>query len=497
MPELVAGIGHQKSLLKVAEITDAEVRRRRGIPRHLRVRADGIDFEAERPDYDSDFAAFTIRVSPHDEAEAERVKAAGTKLGAACDQKVEDGVITFFIPGDPGTNGEAARRAVETLSQSLELPEVWRFDGSHYRTEPIDLEILFKGLLQYRASDIHLTPGQKPIYRVDNRVHISDVMGVVSTSQILELIHRVAPDRYWEEFEKHQQASFGYHQTGMGYARVSAFIKRGAPHITFRYLPEKIPSFEELYVPREMMQQLAKMHNGLVLIAGMTGSGKTTTVAALVDWINRHRSCHILTIEDPVEYVHEDKKAFVSQRSLGEDVATFAQAVEGALRHDPDVIVVGEMRDADTIRSAINAASTGHLVLSTLHSNNAYGVVNRIVSFFDPVERDLVRQQLVDSLRCVICQKLLPKKGGGRLPALEFLFNDVKAISKAIVAGDTLAIRLGMQQTLSGSMLFEFYLHRMYQDGLIELDVAKEYAPDLDMFDQILMGTYSVPRMAH
>jgi twitching motility protein PilT len=497
MAELVAGIGHQKSLLKVAAITDAEVRRRRGIPRHLRIRADGIEVEAERPNYESDFSAFTIRISPGSESEAERLTKAGKDLGEACELRTENGSVTFVIPPVPGIDVAAARRAVDVLSQQIKLPEVWRFDGSNYRTDPIDLETLFKAMLQYKASDIHITPGQKPIFRVDNQVHVSNLIGVISSAQIYELIKRVAPDRYWAAFEKSQQTSFGYHQAGLGYSRVSAFIKRGAPHITFRYLPEKVPSFEDLHIPTEMMHELAKMHNGLVLIAGMTGSGKTTTVASLVDWINRNRSCHILTIEDPVEYVHEDKKAFVSQRSLGEDVETFAEAVEGALRHDPDVIVVGEMRDADTIRSAISAASTGHLVLSTLHSNNAYGVVNRIVSFFDPVERDLVRQQLVDSLRCVICQKLVPKKGGGRVPALEVLFNDVKAISKAIVAGDTLAIRLGMQQTLSDSMLFEFYLHRMYEEGLIEIDVAKEYAPDLDMLDQILMGTYSVPRMAH
>lgn len=497
MAELVAGIGHQKSLLKVAAITDAEIRRRRGIARNLHIRADGFDVEAERPNYESDFAAFTIRISPGSEAEAERLTKAGKELGTACEARSENGTVTFVIPPAPGFDAATARRAVDALSLQLKLPEVWRFDGSNYRTDPIDLETLFKGLLQYKASDIHITPGQKPIFRVDNQVHVSNLIGVISSAQIYELIKRVAPDRYWAAFEKHQQTSFGYHQAGLGYSRVSAFIKRGAPHITFRYLPEKVPSFEDLHIPTEMMHNLAKMHNGLVLIAGMTGSGKTTTVASLVDWINRNRSCHILTIEDPVEYVHEDKKAFVSQRSLGEDVETFAEAVEGALRHDPDVIVVGEMRDADTIRSAISAASTGHLVLSTLHSNNAYGVVNRIVSFFDPVERDLVRQQLVDSLRCVICQKLVPKKGGGRVPALEVLFNDVKAISKAVVAGDTLGIRLGMQQTLSDSMLFEFYLHRMYEEGLIDIDVAKEYAPDLDMLDQILMGTYSVPRMAH
>jgi twitching motility protein PilT len=448
MSELVAGFGHLKSLVKVAAAADREIRRRRGIPRHVRIHADGMEFEAERPGYDADFSSFRIRAVAGSDEEAARLTTLAKQLGPICDVQTHDGLLTFIVPGDGSADGDAARHAVDALSEQLRLPEVWRFDGSKYKTDPVDLETLFKGMLQYKASDLHLTPGQKPIYRVDNKVHTSDVMGEISSSQIHELIKRVAPDRYWQEFEEHQQTSFGYHQAGLGYARTSAFIKRGAPHITFRYLPERIPSFEDLHVPPEMMEKLAKMHNGLVLIAGMTGSGKTTTVAALIDWINRHRSCHILTIEDPVEYVHENKKAFVSQRSLGEDVETFAEAVEGALRHDPDVILVGEMRDADTIRSAISAASTGHLVLSTLHANNAYGVVNRIVSFFDPVERDLVRQQLVDSLRCVICQKLVPKKGGGRVPALEVLFNDVKSISKAIVAGDTIAIRIGMQQTL-------------------------------------------------
>jgi twitching motility protein PilT len=416
-------------------------------------------------------------------------------LGDACTHAIEDDNVVLYFNGAESSGDDSGREALDTLAQELELPEVWRFDGSDYRADPVDMEMLFQGLLQYHASDVHLTPGLKPIFRVDNQTHVSDVMAPLSSAQILDLIKRIAPDRDYETFEKRKQCSFNYHQTGLGYARASAFIKSGSPHMTFRYLPEKIPSFEELNVPKDMMEMLAKMHDGLVLIAGMTGSGKTTTCAALLDWINRHRACHILTIEDPVEYVHENKKAFLSQRSLGEDVDSFAEAVEGALRHDPDVIMIGEMRDADTIKSAISAASTGHLVLSTLHSNNASGSINRIVSFFDPVERDLVRMQLQDSLRCVICQKLLPKKGGGRVPALEVLFNDIKHISKGIIAGDTLQIRLGMQQSLSHSMMFEHYIHQMYADGLITLEAAKEGVPDLDMFEQIQMGTYSVPRI--
>jgi twitching motility protein PilT len=496
MAEVVAGIGRQKSLLKVAAITDKELRKLWGIPRHLRISAEGFEFEAERPDYDKDFESFALRLAAAG-ADAARLAEAARELGPACEYHAENGTLTFIFPAAGAGDALAARDAVEAISRHLALPDVCRFEGSKYRSDPIDIEMLFKGLLQYKASDIHLTPGQKPIFRVDNKIAISDVMGVLSSAQIYDLIKKIAPARYFQKFEQHNQTSFSYHQTGLGYARASAFIKRGAPHLTFRYLPEKVPSFDDLHMPAEIMEKLAKTHNGLVLVAGMTGSGKTTTVAALTDWINRNRSCHILTIEDPVEYIHENKKAFISQRSLGEDVETFAEAVEGALRHDPDVILVGEMRDADTIRAAISAASTGHLVLSTLHANNAYGVVNRIVSFFDPIERELVRQQLVDSLRCVICQRLVPKKGGGRVPALEVLFNDVKSISKAIVAGDTLGLRIGMQQSLSASMLFEFYIHRMYTDGLIDLEVAKESAPDLDMFDQILMGTYSVPRMAH
>ncbi|MCA9781911.1 MAG: Flp pilus assembly complex ATPase component TadA, partial [Candidatus Eremiobacteraeota bacterium] len=180
---------------------------------------------------------------------------------------------------------------------------------------------------------------------------------------------------------------------------------------------------------------MAALHRGLILVTGMTGSGKTTTVAALLDWINANRTCHILTIENPIEFVHTNKKSILSQRNLGSDVESFHDAVTGALRHDPDVILIGEMRDPDTIRAAINAAATGHLVISTLHANTAAEVVNRIVSFFDPVERDLVKLQLRDSLKCVINQRLVPKIGGGRVPALEMMLNDVKAIADGIMEG--------------------------------------------------------------
>ena len=177
------------------------------------------------------------------------------------------------------------------------------------------------------------------------------------------------------------------------------------------------------------------------------------------------------------------------------DVKSFFHAVTGALRHDPDVILIGEMRDPDTIRSAINAAATGHLVISTLHANTAAEVVNRVLSFFDPIERDLVKLQLRDCLQCVICQRLVPKIGGGRIPALEMMLNDVKAVADGIMEGSTDHIRIGMQQSVSHSFLFEHYLFNLFNQKQISLERAQEFATEKSMFDQIRMGTYAVPRL--
>jgi twitching motility protein PilT len=260
-----------------------------------------------------------------------------------------------------------------------------------------------------------------------------------------------------------------------------------------RFLPEKIPSFEDLHVPRDSMERLSELNYGLILVTGMTGSGKSTTVASLVDWINANEAVHILTIEEPVEYVHANKKATVSQRDVGVDVRTFGEAVRAALRHDPDVIVIGEMRDPDTIRSAISAAATGHLVISTLHANTASEVVNRIVSFFEPVERDLVKLQLRDCVKCVICQRLLARAGGGRIPALEFMFNDTKHIHDSILEGDTLGIRVGMQQTASDSFIFEEYLMELAGKELVTFQEARRNASEPSIFDQMRLGTYTIP----
>ena len=227
----------------------------------------------------------------------------------------------------------------------------------------------------------------------------------------------------------------------------------------------------------------------------MTGSGKSTTVASLIDWINANKSLHILTIEDPVEFVHTNKKSIDLATERRQRRGHVPGRRAGRFRHDPDVIFIGEMRDPDTIRAAIDAASTGHLVLTTFHSNTAAESVNRIVSFFDPVERDLVRLQLRDSLKCVICQRLLPRKGGGRIPALEFLFNDSRTIAEAIQKGDSAGIRMGMQQTISESKIFERSLYELSKMGLITLETALAHATTPEIVEQMRLGTYVPPHL--
>lgn len=494
MSEKVMGLGQQKSLKKILENAESEFLKYEGAPRKISGTSGRVALVAERDSFEGEFERFEVRIRT-DKQLREKLAAALDSFNGQIERDEADGWQIFRMPAKGSEDYATSRIAVEKIMQTIGLPEVWRFEPEDFADSPVSVELLFRALIQYKASDIHLSPGQKPIFRIDNKTRVSDLLPPLSAPQILGLIQDLSPKRDWEEFLAKQQNSFSFHQKGIGYARASAFMRMGAPHLTFRYHSEFIPTFEELNMPPELMTNLAKLSNGLVIIAGMTGSGKSSTCASLLDWINRNTHKHILTLEDPVEYHHHNKKSIINQRNLGTDFRNFAEGMEGALRHDPDVILIGELRDPDTIRTSISAASTGHLVLSSLHANDASGVTNRIASFFDPVERDLVRQQLTDCLRCVICQKLVVKKGGGRIPAIETLFNDVKPITKAIANGDTSGIRIGMQQTLSASMLFEFYLHRQFKEGLIDIETAREASQDISLFDQINMGTYSVPRM--
>ena len=488
----IFGLGRQTALLTLLAEVEREYARTHGVPAKLVLRGDDLEIVGTRSSVEAGFELWTIGF-PAGSPLLEAFQAVQNEFAATCElSEVGDRCeLQCRFSGDDGDPFPALAR----LSETVAWPEIWRVAGEDPQRGRLSAERLFQAMRDRKASDIHLYPGAKPVYRIDNETVPAANFAAVTTQQILDLVREIAPDSAWDEFQKHQQTSFNYRQVGIAYSRVSVFIKAGVPHCTIRYLPEHIPSFEELHIPRSTMEKLADVHEGLVLVSGMTGSGKSTTVASLIDWINSNRALHILTIEAPVEFVHGNKNSIVSQRNVGTDTPTAIEAVHGALRHDPDVLFIGEMRDSDTIRAAIDAASTGHLVISTFHANNASEVPNRIVSFFDPAERDLVRLQLRDALRCVISQRLVPKKTGGRVPALEFLFKDTVHIEDCILNGNSAALRVAMQQMSSESSTFEQSLLALLKEGLIAEDTAMAYATNATMFAQMKLGTYAVPSL--
>jgi twitching motility protein PilT len=493
MKEIILGLGHQTSLWNIVQTADEQLRSIHGSPKKMVVRSGALTVEAHRPTYDGPFDSFVFRLSNPNSNSRTILNDIVAENQSLCQVEQDDEQIEVRLTAEKAEDVERVHLLCDKLSTAFVLREVWRVHGEEYRTKPISQEALFKAQTKFKASDIHLYPGSTPVFRIDSKLRHSDHFDTLSSQQIFDFIKEMASEKHFQEFLSTQQCSFIYHQVGLGYARVSAFMKAGTPHCTLRFLPEKIPTFEDLAIPAESMQKLGKLHFGLVLVTGMTGSGKSTTVASLVDWINQNNALHILCIEQPVEFVHKSKKSVVSQRDVGEDVENFADAVRGALRHDPDVIVIGEMRDPDTIRSAINAAATGHLVISTLHSGTAYEAVNRIVSFFEPVERDLVKLQLRDALKCVICQRLLPKRGGGRQVGLEFLFNDTNIIANAILQGNSLGLKVGMQQTSSASFIFERHLFDLFKANVITQETAQIFSSDRTTLDQMILGSYSIP----
>ena len=491
-PELVLGFSQADDLVDVLVQSHQRVQRIAGAPLTLVLTGRGAVMTVTRPTFGSDFCGgvFEATVLEHEVSGLQML----AKSQAGIDCTFEGTRCRLTIETDPDDQG-LFRKLLSRVSEEVELPETWRVRGERFADEPLSPGHLFRAMREMSASDVHLFPGSSPVLRVNGRLEEYSELPRASNVQIMDLVQSLAPENAWQKFVEDGQCSFRFQQPGQGYSRVAAFRKGGAPHCTIRFLSEEIPSFEELKLPIESMRELASLREGLVLITGMTGSGKSTTVAAIIDWINANRNVHVLTIEDPIEYVHLNQQAVVSQREVGLDVDSFTSAIRSGLRHDPDVIFVGEMRDSDTIRSVISAAATGHLVISTVHSSTASEVVNRIVSFFAPAERDLVRLQLHDCLKCVVCQRLLPAISGGRLPALEFMYNDSKKLSDSILESDSIGMRIGMQQTHSESTIFEEALLKLIKERKISEEVASEFAPNRETLEQMKIGTYRPPSL--
>ena len=291
----------------------------------------------------------------------------------------------------------------------------------------MDLNEVLLIALNNRASDIHCKVGLPPLLRIDGELVPLKDSTALDSSEIAKTAYQIMSERQRERFLQEMEIDMGYGISGLGRFRVNIFQQRGTIAIALRVIPFGIKGFEELNLPVEVMERISKETRGLVLLTGTTGSGKSTTLAAMIDYINRNRRSHIITIEDPIEFLHRDLRGIISQREIGTDTDNFAQALKMALRQDPDVILVGEMRDFETIETAILAAETGHLVLSTLHTLDAAETVNRIVAVYPPYQQKQIRLQLAGILKGVVSQRLLPRADGmGRVPAVEIMLSTAR-----------------------------------------------------------------------
>jgi twitching motility protein PilT len=348
----------------------------------------------------------------------------------------------------------------------------------------MDIIELLKKAHAMSASDLHIKVGSPPVLRINGELTPLTSERRVSPEDVLKVVYSVMTNEQKEFFKKEKDIDFAYGVPGVGRFRCNVFIQRGSLGIVFRVIPMRIPTVEELHLP-DIIKKISMEQRGLILVTGTTGSGKTTTLAAMIDLINANRTAHILTIEDPIEYTHRDKRSIVNQREIGSDADSFGKSLRQALRQDPDVILVGEMRDFETIQTALVAAETGHLVLSTLHTTDATETVNRIIAVFPPYQHKQVRMQLASVLKAIISMRLMPKAdGNGRVPAVEVLIATAM-IKDCILDPDKTKLIPDViaQGTLHYSMqTFDQSLFHLFKSGLITYEEALRMATNPDDF---------------
>jgi len=357
---------------------------------------------------------------------------------------------------------------------------------------------LLKLATERGASDLHLKAGSYPVIRIDGRLEPMTDQKRLMAEDTVAIAFSVMNARQKQKFKDSFELDMAYSVPGLGRFRCSVFQQRGTVGLVLRVIPVKIRSIRDLLLPT-VLEQIAAERRGLILVTGTTGSGKSTTLAAMIDHVNAIRTCHIMTIEDPIEFLHRDKKSLVNQREIDVDTRSFALALRSALRQDPDVILVGEMRDYETIETALLAAETGHLVLATLHTLDATESINRIISVFPPHHQKQIRLQIASVLKAVVSQRLVPRAdGAGRVPAVEIMRSTAyirdcvenkektKLIREAIAAGTS---EYGMQT-------FDQSLYRLYRSELISFDEALRQATNADEFKLKVAGIQSTADLA-
>jgi twitching motility protein PilT len=348
----------------------------------------------------------------------------------------------------------------------------------------IDIKELLRYAVDKDASDLHLTENLPPTLRIDGVLQHTSYP-VLSREDSKKIIYSILNDSQKVRFEAELELDFSLYIPGVSRFRINVHMQRGNIEAAFRVIPSKIKTIEELGLP-VTVADLARRPNGLVLATGPTGMGKSTTLAAMVDLINTERQALIISIEDPIEYVHTNKKSIVKQREVGSDTRSFANALKHALRQDPDVILVGEMRDLETISTAITAAETGHLVLSTLHTPDAPQTIDRLIDIFPPYQQKQIMVQLAGSLQGVICQQLLPKKNSsGRVVACEIM-TATSAVRSIIREQKTEQLPTVIQTNAKNGMItMDKSLKKLYEEGLVDEETVKFKTKDKGEFDSL------------
>jgi twitching motility protein PilT len=352
----------------------------------------------------------------------------------------------------------------------------------------LDFAAVLTKMVEVRASDVHLTPGFPPAVRVRGRIVPMDDYPPLSPQETREIVYSILNDSQRKKFENQQQLDFAYAIPGVARFRVNCFFQRGAISAAFRLIPSEILSLQSLGLPL-VLEEFTRKPRGFVLLTGPTGSGKSTSLASMVDLINEEREEHILTIEDPIEFLHQHKKCIVNQREIGADAQDFAIALKAALREDPDVILVGEMRDLETISTALTAAETGHLVFATLHTQSTAQTVDRIIDVFPPHQQQQVRMQLSIALQGIVTQQLLPTAdGSARIVACEVLV-PTPAIRNLIREGKTHQIYSALQTSGAiGMQTMDAHLAQLVRMGKITRSLAEQRASVPEELKRLLGG---------
>jgi len=353
----------------------------------------------------------------------------------------------------------------------------------------IEIHALLKAMNDKKASDLHVRCGVVPVMRIGGELYKVG-QTAISLENMDAMLKTMMSKEQYNKFLDDSEIDFAASVQGIGRFRINAFKQRGTPSVAIRSIKFGVPHFSDLSLPGVILD-ISMRKRGMILVTGTTGSGKSTLLASMVDHINSTTSVNIMTIEDPIEFLHRDKKSIIAQREIGTDSPSFTDALRGSFRQDPDIILIGEMRDRETIETAMSAADTGHLVMSTLHTMNTVETLTRIISFFPPHQHDQIRLVLSNVLVAIVSLRLLPRKDGqGRIPAAEVLINNASIAEYILDQNKTHLIATAIREgyTQYGSQSFDQSLLQLYRDDLITIEVARQSASNPDDFELQVKG---------